>query len=662
MRRQMNLVVVESPTKAKTLSQFLGEGFEVVSSMGHVRDLPKSKLGVDVEHDFTPQYTLAKGKKKVASQLRRVVEGADELFLATDPDREGEAIAWHTLAVTEEARKKKDPKINRVVFHEITENAIKEAFKNPRGLDLKLIDSQQARRILDRLVGYNLSPLLWRKVRYGLSAGRVQSVAVRLIVDREREREAFNPVEYWEIKARLAKEETKEEFEAKLIERKGKKVELGVKEDAEQTVAKLREVDYQVAKVDKSKRQRRPSPPFTTSTLHQAAVNSLGFSARRTMRAAQHLYEAGLITYHRTDSVTISERALKEIRDFIVNNYGSNYLPKSVNRYKTKVRLAQEAHEAIRPTKAGLQAGDLEVGADEKKLYGLIWRQAISCQMVPAVYEQVRVDIRAGEYLFKATGVRQLFDGFTKVATNTGGDKELPDLRGGEKLNLIELIPSQHFTEPPPRYTEATLVKALEEEGIGRPSTYAPIISTIQDRGYVSKEGRQLRPEDVGIVVNDLLVAYFPKIVDLSFTAKMEGEFDEIAQGKREWVPVVREFYDPFIDDLGEAQKNIEKSSITTLEETAEKCPQCDKPLVVKLGKYGKFYSCSGFPKCKFTRAFVEKIGMPCPGCGEGEVIIKRTRRGKIFYGCSRYPECDWASWKKPKEGEEGDDKRATQR
>lgn len=647
-RREMNkLVVVESPTKARTLGKFLGEEFKVVSSMGHVRDLPKSELGVDVEHDFQPHYLIAKGKKKTTTMLKKAAREADLLFLATDPDREGEAIAWHILEVT------KAPKAQRVVFHEITEEAIAEAFAHPRELDLKLVDSQQARRILDRLVGYQLSPLLWRKVRAGLSAGRVQSVAVRLIVEREREREAFKPQEYWEIEARLQKGE-QQTFTAKLVEKGGKKITLGGKEEADQVVAELKEADYEVVKVEKKERRRYPYPPFTTSTLQQAAVNVLGFSAARTMRVAQNLYEAGLITYHRTDSVTLSEKALKGIRGFIRKEYGSSYLPEIANRYKTRVRLAQEAHEAIRPTKVELRAESLEAGGDEKKLYELIWRQAVACQVVPAVYEQVNVEIKADGYLFKVVGSKLLFDGFTRVTGGAGEDKGLPEQKVGDKLSLVELLPSQHFTEPPPRYTEATLVKALEEEGIGRPSTYAPIISTIQGRGYVSKEGNQLRPEDVGIVVSDLLVAYFPKVVDLSFTARMEEELDEIAKGERQWVPVVAEFYEPFAKDLEKAQQNIDKSSVTTLEETAESCPECGKPLVVKLGKYGRFYSCSGFPECKFTKPFIETIGMKCPGCSEGEVIVRRTRRGKIFYGCSRYPKCQWASWRKPeKEGEE---------
>jgi DNA topoisomerase-1 len=652
----MNLVVVESPTKAKTLANFLGKDFSVVSSMGHVRDLPKSKLGVATEQGFLPQYEIAKGKKKVVSELKKAAAGAETLFLATDPDREGEAIAWHVAQILQEADKKwktSDGTVKRVVFHEITKDAVEDSFKQPRELNLDLVDSQQARRVLDRLVGYSLSPLLWKKVRYGLSAGRVQSVAVFLIVKREREREQFQPEEYWEVKAQLRKPEDKEHpFEANLISKKGEKIAIGNEEAAQKILGDLEGATYQVADLQKSTRQRRPRPPFTTSTLQQAAVNLLGFSAKRTMRAAQRLYEAGLITYHRTDSTFLAKKAITEMRSLIGEKYGEEYLPKTAPLYKTKVRLAQEAHEAVRPTSVGLEPGDerlAKLGKDERNLYPIIWGRTVACQMSPAVYEQVRAEIAAGDYLFRANGSKLLFDGWLRALGGEREDRQLPELGKGDGLELLELMPSQHFTEPPPRYTEATLIKALEEEGIGRPSTYAPTISTIQDRGYVVKEGRQLRPEDVGVVVNDLLVGYFPNIVDLSFTAKMEDELDKVADGKKEWPPVIEKFYQPFAEDLAEAEKSIDKSSVTTLEETDENCPDCGKPLIIKLGRYGRFYSCSAFPECKFTKAFVETIGMNCPDCKEGEVIVKRTRRGKIFYGCSRYPKCKWASWNDPR-------------
>ncbi len=641
----MKLVIVESPTKAKTLQKFLGDGYEVLSSAGHVIDLPKKELGVDIEHDFAPKYLLLPKKSTIVSALKKAAKGAEEVFLATDPDREGEAIAWHLNSVVG------DGKTKRVTFHEITEEAVKDSFKNPREIDQKLVDSQQARRVLDRLVGYKLSPLLWKKIQYGLSAGRVQSVAVRLVVERERERRAFHPEEYWEVEAELQsrrEEARSQKFTAKLLERDGEKVKIGTKEESDRILVELKESEYLVSKVEKSSRKRYPYPPYTTSTLQQAGVNALGFSSKRTMRAAQALYEAGLITYHRTDSTSIGEKALSQIREFIGINYGSNYLPTDAIRYKTKVRLAQEAHEAIRPTKIELKAEGLDLGGDEKKVYDLIWRQTVASQMLPALYEQVSVDIQAGSYGWRATGSKLTFDGWEKL-NHSEQERPLPELVEGEKLDLLELLPSQHFTEPPARYTEATLIKKLEEEGIGRPSTYAPIISTIQDRRYVSKEGRALKPEDAGFIVNDLLVDYFPDVVDLSFTAKMEEGFDEIARGEKNWVELIRGFYGPFSEELVKAEENVDKSSMTTIAETDEKCPESGHPLVIKLGRYGRFYSCTDFPKCKYARPYVEKIGMQCPECKQGEVIIKRTRRGKTFYGCSHYPDCKFASWKDPR-------------
>lgn len=656
LRREMRLVIVESPTKARTLSKFLGEGYEVLSSTGHIYDLPKKELGVDIEHDFTPKYVVLPGKEKTISALKKAAGKAEEIFLVTDPDREGEAIAWHIMEAIGGGKTK------RVSFHEITEEVVKQAFQRPRDIDQNLVDSQQARRVLDRLVGYKLSPLLWKKVRYGLSAGRVQSVAVRLIVEREREREAFHPEEYWEINAELRRRESADiraegdprasAFKAKLAEREGEKIKIGSKEAAGQIVGELKQVDYEVVKVEKRERRRRPYPPFTTSTLQQAGVNVLGFSGKRTMRAGQALYEAGLITYHRTDSVALSERAIGQIRDFIGGAFGSNYLPEVASKYKTKVRLAQEAHEAIRPTEVSRQLVK-QLGEDAQKIYELIWKRTVACQMLPAVYEQVSVDIGAGSYKFRANGSRLLFDGWEKVYGDVKGGEELPELKEGVKLSLVELLPSQHFTEPPARYTEATLIKKLEEEGIGRPSTYAPTISTIQSRGYVSKEGRALRPEDVGVIVNDLLVAYFPDVVNLSFTAKMEDRLDEIAHGKENWVELIRAFYGPFSEELEKAEENIDKSSMTTISETEEKCPECGSSLVIKLGRYGKFYSCSDFPKCKYARPHIERIGMACPECREGEIVIRRSKRGRTFYGCSDFPKCKWASWDDPRKSKE---------
>ena len=646
--KEMKLVIVESPTKAKTLQKFLGEGYEVLSSKGHLVDLPKKNLGVDVEHDFTPEYDQVSGKKAVITELKKAAAKAEEIFIATDPDREGEAIAWHIKELVG------DHKIKRVAFHEITEEAVKDSFLTPREIDQQLVDSQQARRVLDRLVGYKLSPLLWKKVRYGLSAGRVQSVAVRLVVDREKERQAFRPEEYWEIAAQLRSQQStvnSEQFGAKLLEKDGAKITIGSQEDSDRITAELKKEEYLVSRVEKSERRRHPYPPYTTSTLQQAGVNVLGFSGKRTMRAAQALYEAGLITYHRTDSTVIGEKALEQIRNFIGKNYGSNYLPADAIRYKTKVRLAQEAHEAIRPTDVSKQALEVsdQLGAEERKVYELIWRQAVASQMLPAIYEQVSVDIKASSYLFRATGSKLIFDGWEKLNKSEEA-RSLPELKEGEKLKLLELVPSQHFTEPLARYTEATLIKKLGEEGIGRPSTYAPIISTIQDRGYVSKEGRALKPEDAGVIVNDkILVPYFTDVVDLSFTAKMEEGFDEIARGEKNWVELIRGFYGPFSQELEKAEESIDKSSMTTIAETDEKCPESGHPLVIKLGRYGRFYSCTGFPECKYARPYIEKIGMNCPDCKEGEVVIKKTRRGKTFYGCSRYPDCKFASWKDPR-------------
>ncbi|MDP1710823.1 MAG: type I DNA topoisomerase, partial [candidate division WWE3 bacterium] len=656
-----------------TLQKFLGDDFQVLSSKGHVVDLPKKNLGVDVEHDFAPDYVQVPGKKAVISSLKKAVSSAEEVFLATDPDREGEAIAWHIselltanskqrVADSEQrtanggkAVSRKPLAVSRVSFHEITEEAIKEAFAQPREINQKLVDSQQARRVLDRLVGYKLSPLLWKKVRYGLSAGRVQSVAVRLIVERERERQAFNPEEYWEVQAGLASKRSEvrdQRFVAKLTEKDGEKVKIGTKEEADQVTSELKRAKYQVSSVEKGERRRYPYPPYTTSTLQQAGVNVLGFSGKRTMRAAQALYEAGLITYHRTDSVTLSGKALSQIREFIGSKFGSKYLPDSAINYKTKVRLAQEAHEAIRPTEVSRQSSVVssQVGKDEAKIYDLIWRRAVSSQMNPALYEQTQVDTAADGYKLRANGSKRIFDGWEVVNGSPEEEKKLPQLKEGEELKLLELLPSQHFTEPPARYTEATLIKKLEEEGIGRPSTYAPIISTIQERSYVSREGRALKPEDAGFIVNDLLVGYFPDVVDLSFTAKMEEGLDEIARGEKNWVELISGFYGPFSQELLKAEENIDKSSITTIAETDEKCPESGHPLVIKFGRYGRFYSCTGFPECKYARPYIEKIGMACPECKQGDVIVKRTKRGKTFYGCSRYPECKFASWKDPRE------------
>lgn len=699
----MILVIVESPTKAKTLAGILGPKYKVIASYGHVRDLPTKELGVDVAKDFSPTYiTPTKALKQVAL-LKEEVKKAGEVVLATDPDREGEAIAWHVAVVTGLTAKKAAPggTYHRLVFHEITPEAIREAFKHPRDLDYPLVDSQQARRILDRLVGYLLSPLLWRKVRYGLSAGRVQSVAVRLIVDRERERETFKPDESWTIEALLVK--GAQTFKASLWEYAGKKIFLKTEKTAKKIVEQLAEVPYVVSNLEVSSRLRSPYAPFTTASLQQTASNQLGFSAKKTMMLAQRLFEAGLITYHRTDSTYLADPALRNIRQYIESQYGADFLPDKFQTYKTKAKLAQEAHEAIRPTR--FEATPRLVG-EAKELYDLIWRQTVACQMKPASFEQTTVDIRAGEEgLFRAVGSALKFEGFLKVyglpEDNSEQEVTLPKLKVGDKLTLQELTPFQHFTQPPARYTEATLIKALEQFGIGRPSTYAPIISTILDRGYVVKDGRSIVPQDVARVVTDLLAENFREIVDVDFTARMEDELDDVARGEKKRVDVIREFYTPFAQAIKKADKTLSKRDVTTLEETKEICPECGKNLVIKLGKYGRFLSCSAFPQCKyahplesqtnggsqvkvdavqlnavcekcggklvlkegrfgrflacenypqckFTKNYLEKIDQKCPKCQEGEVVVKRTKRGKIFYGCSRYPQCDFASWKRP--------------
>ncbi len=644
----MKLIIVESPTKAKTISQFLGKDFKVESSYGHVRDLPISSLGVDTEHNFEPKYVIPTKAKKRVSELKNAAGKAKEIILATDEDREGEAIAWHLA----QALGLKNS--NRIVFHEITKNAIEKALKEPRKLDINLVNAQQARRILDRLVGYELSPFLWRKIFKGLSAGRVQSVAVRIIVDREREIQKFIPEEYWTVTATLKKNK---EFEAKLI-----KQEIKNKEKADKILKDLEGAKYIVSNIEKKEEKRFPRPPFTTSTLQQEAANKLYFSAKQTMMLAQLLYESGYISYMRTDSVNLSEESLILAKNFIEKNFGKNYVPLIPRKFKTKSKGAQEAHEAIRPTNPGLMPDAVREKLEPKqfKLYDLIWRRFIACQMKEAIFDMTAVDITAKSYEFRAHGQTLKFDGFLKIYQMKFAAKgeprqgreeaQLPELKKGDNLELIKLNPDQHFTEPPARYSEATLVKALEEHGIGRPSTYAPIIATIQTRNYVAKnEQRKFVPTETGIMVNDLLVEHFPEIVDINFTSKMEDELDDIAEGKIKWTPVIKNFYTPFHKNLEEKYKKVEKKKIE--EETNEICEKCGKPMVVKQSRFGKFLACSGFPECKNTKSLKQppkEIGMKCPKCQIGDIIVKRTKRGKIFYGCSRYPECDFASWSKP--------------
>lgn len=681
-----NLVIVESPTKARTLSRFLGDKYQIEASMGHIRDLPKAKLGIDVEKDFEPEYIVPRDKKKRVNELKKMAEKAKELWLATDPDREGEAIAWHLSEllrnsnVKTQISKLKTNDIKRVVFHEITEEAIKEAFKSPRGINMELVDAQQARRVLDRLVGYKLSPLLWKKIKRGLSAGRVQSVALRLIVEREREIKEFKPVEYWiievELEARSKNQESR--FFVRLIEQGRKKIEIGNKQHADQIVEHLKDASYSVEDVTTKEVRRYPSPPFITSTLQQTAGNKLGFTAKKTMMLAQNLYEHGLITYMRTDSFNLAPSALSAIRSYISENFDKNYLPSAPKYYKSKSKNAQEAHEAIRPTKIGYRppeaslakSGMLDSGGqngltrDHVRLYDLIWKRAIASQMNEALLDQTTIDVSASDYLLRATGSVLKFDGWLKLygvkqyveeeSFDSAQDKDepkgqiLPELEKGEDLNMLGILPTQHFTEPPPRYSEASLIKKLEELEIGRPSTYAPILSTIIERFYIERKERRLFPTPLGMAVVDFLFKYFPDVFDYKFTAKLEDELDEISRGEREWRETLREFYTPFEKTLEKTEDSAERVKLQ-VEVTDKICPECGKNLVVRIGRFGKFLACSGFPECKHTEGFEEKINAKCPQDG-GDIVIRRTKKGRIFYGCKNYPKCKYASWNKPKE------------
>jgi DNA topoisomerase-1 len=684
MRGNTSLVIVESPAKAKTITKYLGRGFQVQASMGHVRDLPKSALGVDTERNFTPQYVVPRDKSATVKGLRERVRAAKAVYLATDPDREGEAIAWHVREVTG-AGDGGQP-VFRVEFHEITPGAIQAAVANPRNIDMNLVDAQQARRVLDRLVGYRLSPLLWKKVRPGLSAGRVQSVAVRLVVEREREIEAFVPVEYWTIEADLSKRPSgnkKDQFHAALYQIRGKKADLKNEAEATTVIKELQGAEYVVESVKKKETQRRPSPPFTTSTLQQESSRKLGFGGSRAMRIAQQLYEGvdlgaegsvGLITYMRTDSMNVASVAQHEARDVIGARYGKEYVPASPPRYASKSPRAQEAHEAIRPTAAHRDPDSIKqyLSSEQLRLYRLIWQRFIASQMANAIFDQTTVDVGAGgrgsvggkapaarPYTFRATGSVIKFDGFLAVYREgrDAGDAEdemdraaLPPLSENELLDLLKLWPEQHFTQPPPRYTEATLVKALEEKGIGRPSTYAPIISTIQERGYVITEEKKLAPTELGIAVNDLLVEFFPKVVDVGFTANMEEELDDIAEGQRQWPPVIAEMYEPLERALAEAEKSVGRITIAKPEpeRTGEMCPESGDELVIRQGRFGPFIACSGFPKCRYTRPIVQSLGVECPQCGKWHLVEKRSKKGKVFYSCDRYPECDFSVWERP--------------
>jgi DNA topoisomerase-1 len=677
----MNLVIVESPVKGNTIKKFLGPGYRVLASYGHVRDLPEDEFGVDVENDFKPKYIIIPKARKTIQFLKKEAERAELVILSTDPDREGEAIAYHLVYALNLNGTKP---YQRIVFHEITKSAIEEALKNPRKIDLNLVDAQQARRILDRIVGYKLSPFLWKKVARGLSAGRVQSVAVRLVVEREREIENFVPQEYWTIIALLKKlaedgpprnlpRSGLDQFEAVLVKKDGKAIpKLGIKtkEEAEKIVKDLRGAEYKVANIEKKEVKRNPLPPFTTSTLQQDAWQRFKWPAKLTMGVAQQLYETGKITYMRTDSLNISDLALNVARKFITENYGENYY--QFRKYKTKSKLAQEAHEAIRPTYPDRtpEALKIKTKLDDRqfRLYDLIWRRFIACQMAQAIFDSTSVEIEArnpkfeirnskqiqnskfkiqNKYTFRATGQILKFDGFLKIYPMKFEETELPPLEINEILELIKLSPSQHFTQPPPRYSEATLIKALEENGIGRPSTYAPILATIQERNYVKKdENKKFQPTEIGFLVNDILVEHFPEIIDIGFTAKMEEDLDEIAQGKEKWIEVCREFYTPFEENLKIKEKEVTKKKL--FEETKEICPNCKAPLVIRVSRYGKFYACSKFPKCRYKKDIPETIGIQCPKCKKGEIILRKSKKGKYFYGCSNYPKCDFALWDKP--------------
>jgi len=650
----MKLVIVESPTKAKTISKFLGKDYEVTSSYGHVRDLPKGKLGVDVEKNFEPQYVIPRKVQKRVTALKKSAASADGVILATDEDREGEAIAWHLIHAL-----KIDPKnAKRIVFHEITEEAINNAIKNPREINEDLVDAQQARRIIDRLVGYKLSPFLWKKIRGGLSAGRVQSVAVKLIVEREEEIKAFKPQEYWSVTALLDKNGGQFEADVSKIDDKDLgRFDIKNEKKAKEIADEIKKSEIHIGSVMKKEAKRNPLPPFTTSTLQQAAAGRLRFSAKQTMMFAQKLYEAGHITYMRTDSMNLSKESLLSAKSFITKEFGKNYASDAPRFYKSKSKLAQEAHEAIRPTNPEKLPARIK---DEKqrRLYELIWQRFLASQMPQAVFDATSVEIIAkGEkktYALRSTGNILKFDGFLKVWPSKISEKELPQLENGDKLSLVEIRPDQHFTEPPPRYNEASLVKTLEEFGIGRPSTYAPIISVIQDRGYVEKNSdRRFEPTETGIVVNNILSEHFPQIVDAGFTANIEEDFDVIAEGKRKWQAVVETFYKPFDENLEKKYEEVKKEEF--IEKTDEKCEVCGSDMIIKYGRFGKFMACSRYPECKTTKSLKappKEIGMKCPTCKEGEVIMRRTKRGKVFFGCSRYPDCDFASWTNPMEPE----------
>ena len=646
------LIIVESPAKANTIKKFLGGNTKVVASMGHIRDLPKSKLGVDIEHDFEPEYINIRGKGDLIKSLKSDAKKAKKVYLATDPDREGEAIAWHLSKIIEEDK----DKITRVTFNEITKSAVQKAIKEPRDIDMDTVDAQQARRVLDRIVGYKISPLLWKKVKRGLSAGRVQSVAVKLIVDRENEIENFIPQEYWNIYANLKDEKSKKEFEARFFGKDGKKQEINSKEQVDEILKNIENAKYIVSEIKKGEKKRNPAPPFTTSTMQQEASRKLGFTLKKTMQVAQTLYEGGFITYMRTDSTRISEEARAAAKTHIVSTYGEEYYE---NRYYKTSKDAQDAHEGIRPTYSDIEPEDVknDLTKDQYKLYKLIYNRFMASQMKPAVYDTMAVNIKANEYDFKANGQNLKFKGFMILYVEGTDEKEeqeagmLPELQEKQEVKLIKINPKQSFTEPPARYTEASLVKALEEKGIGRPSTYSPTITTILERRYIEKEQKQLVPTELGKIVNKLLTENFTDIINVEFTAKIENEFDEIAEGKEPWKQMIREFYGPFEKELEKVEKELEH--VELVDEVSDvQCEKCGRMMVYKYGKYGKFLACPGFPECRNVKPIIETIEVPCPKCG-ATVQVRKTKRKRKYYICENNPEsCDYISWDKPKLGE----------
>ncbi|MDI3507938.1 MAG: topoisomerase [Clostridiales bacterium] len=652
-----NLVIVESPAKAKTISKFLGRGYKVEASMGHVRDLPKSQMGIDIEHGFEPKYITIRGKGEIVDKLKKQAKAVDRVLLATDPDREGEAISWHLAQLLDIDM----DKACRIEFHEITKNAIKDALKHARPIDKNLVDAQQARRVLDRLVGYSISPLLWRKIRKGLSAGRVQSVALRLICDRQQEIDNFVPQEYWTLTALLASDKG-ETLEARFYGKGVKKQELKDKESVDAVIKDINGSDFIVQKIEKGQRKRKASAPFVTSTLQQEAARKLGFTAKKTMAVAQQLYEGvelgkegmvGLITYMRTDSVRVSQEAQREARNYIAERFGDNYVPDKPNEFRNR-KGTQDAHEAIRPTYINYTPDYVKsfLPRDQYRLYELIYNRFIASQMSDAVYDTISVTIKAGDYIFKASGSTLIFPGhlalYMEGQDDDNDDKEqkLPPLEEGQRLILKKWVPEQHFTQPPPLYTEASLVKALEEKGIGRPSTYAPIISTIVERGYVVREKRTLKPTELGMLVNDMLKEHFPDIVDVSFTAQMEQMLDDVEEGQKDWHNVISEFYFPFKSVLDKADQSIEKVDVPD-EQSDVICEKCGRRMVIKQGRYGKFLACPGFPECRNTKPLLEELKVTCPKCG-GHIQVKRSKRGRKFYGCENYPQCDFVSWDEP--------------